>query len=203
MMSTVRRAPLVAAALTAIALLPNIGAAQSAQRWSVQASALYVTPSGLAYEGMKNGGGLEAQVRYTPSTLSVGLGYQTSSHGLDFDDGSSETITLSGVFLEPRYVVDVGRRDLAPYIAARLAMLTQQLTIEDVKAKASGTQLNLGGGLLVRLSPRMNLDLGLSYGVIGFGDIELSGATTTVTVPDTEADGKNLVLRVGVTLGLR
>lgn len=202
MPSTSRLAPLVLAA-TLLAALPAVGEAQSAQRWSAQGSLLYVTPTGLAYDGMKNGVGFEAQVRYTPSAFSLGAGYQRSSHGLDVEGGESETITLSGPFLEPRYVIDIGRSDLAPYLAARLALLTQQLDIEEITAKATGTQMNLGGGVLVRLSPRMNLDLGLTYGVIGFGDIEITDGTTTVTLPDSDADGKNLVLRVGVTFGLR
>jgi hypothetical protein len=186
-----------------LALIPAVGQAQSAQRWSAQGSLLYVTPSGLAYEGLENGVGFEAQVRYTPSVFSLGAGYQSSSHGLEFDDGTSETVTLAGFFFEPRYVIDLGRSDLAPYAAARVAFLTQKLTDGSFEAKASGTQLNLGGGVLVRLSPRMNLDLGLTYGVIGFGDIEATDGQETLTFPGTESDGKNLVLRVGVTLGLR
>lgn len=203
MPSMPRRAPRIAVTLAAVTLLASTTTAQSAQRWSVQGSALYVTPSGLAYEGMENGIGLEAQVRYTPSLLSLGVGYQTSSHNLPLEDGSDETITLAGVFLEPRYVIDVGRSDLAPYAAARLAFLTQKLTQGNFEAQASGTQINLGGGVLVRLSPRMNLDLGLTYGVIGFGDIELSDGVDPVTLSDTDSDGKNLVMRIGVTLGLR
>ena len=197
-MSSSNRIALVAA----LALAPALVTAQSAQRFSVQGSVLQVSPSGEAYEGLSSGIGFEVQGRYTPSALSIGLGYQTSSHDLEFDDGSTETVTLSGVFAEPRYVLAVGSEAFAPYLAGRIALLTQSIDIEGVTASASGTQFNVGGGLLFRLSPRINLDLGLTYGAIDFKDVEVEYLGETYIVEGSSGSGKNLVLRAGVTVGL-
>ncbi len=179
--------------------------AQSAQQFSAQGSLLYVSPSGDAYEGLKSGAGFEAQVRYTPSAFSIGAGYQTSSHDIFLDDFGNRTAKIAGIFVEPRYVIDVGSSSYAPYIAARLAKLTQSAELEeyDIKMSASGTQMNLGGGVLVRMTPRINMDLGLTYGAIDFDDGELTWQGETIIVEGTGGSGKNLVLRVGATIGLR
>ncbi len=184
-------------------LLPGRVAAQSAQRWSAQGSVLYVAPSGDAYEGLSAGPGFELQVRYTPSAFSLGAGYQRSSHDLDLGDGSSETVTLAGPFIEPRYVIDVGSMSYAPYVSGRLAFLTQDVEVQGVTASASGTQVNAGGGVLVRLSPRVNLDLGATYGAINFDDVVLEYQGQTYTIDGTSGSGRNLVLRAGVTVGIR
>ncbi len=176
---------------------------QSAQRLSAQASALYVAPSGDAYQGFDAGFGVEAQLRYTPSAFSLGLGYQRSSHDFDIGTGRMESATLAGVFVEPRYVIDVGSMSYAPYLAARVALLTEKAEIAGLSAEASGTQINLGGGVLVRLTPRMNLDLGLTYGAIDFDEITLAYQGDEVVLDETGGSGRNLVLRVGVTVGVR
>jgi len=123
--------------------------------------------------------------------------------GIDLGDGFDETAVIAGFFLEPRYVIDVGSGSYAPYVASRLALLTQSIDIDGLKASASGTQLNLGGGVLVRLTPRINLDLGATYGAIDFDDVEVSYQGETVTVGDSGGGGKNFVLRVGLTIGLK
>lgn len=199
-----RLAHILALASTAtLALaLASPAAAQSAQRWALQGSAIAVIPSGSAYDGMKAGGGFELQARYNPSALSWGFGIQYSSHGVDVPGLEDENVSLAGVFVEPRYVVDVGSDTYAPYLAGRLAYLRQRLDVQGVTATASGGQVNVGGGVLMRLSPRLNLDLGLTYGVINFGDAEVTLNGQTVTVDGTSGTGQNLVLRVGLAVGL-
>ncbi len=193
-------------AVTALALvLPSAAPleAQSAQRLSAQGSIIYVSPSGDVYEGLGAGVGFEAQLRYTPSAFSLGIGYQSSSHDIDLEGFTNETATISGVFLEPRYVIDVGSMSYAPYIAARLALLSQSVDVEGLKASASGTQLNLGGGVLLRLTSRINLDLGATYGAIDFDDVEVSYQGQTATIDGSGGSGKNFVLRAGLTIGLK
>lgn len=180
---------------------------QSAQRLSVQASGLFVGTFGEAYEGLKAGPGIEAQVRYTPSAWSFGGGFQISSHDLDLEDFGSETVKLAGVFFEPRRVLDVGSSSFAPYVSARLAFLRQSADVEvqgtNVSLEASGTQINGGGGILVRMSPNVNLDLGATFGLIHFGDakVEIPGQGS-LTVDGTSGNGQNLVIRAGVAIGL-
>lgn len=188
-----------------VGLAPAV-VAQSAQRISGQVSLISVAPSGDAYEGMSSGIGFEAQLRYTPSAFSVGVGYQSSGHDVDMgEDFGTEDATISGFFVEPRYVIDIGSQSWAPYLSARLARLTQAANLDDldVEVSASGTQINLGGGALVRLSPRVNLDLGLTYGKIDFDDGEITFEGETFVVEGTGGSGNNLVLRAGVTIGIR
>jgi len=203
------RAPLlVGIATLAVAVTTPSARAQSAQRYSVQASGIFVGTFGEAYDGLKNGPGIEAQFRITPSAWSFGFGIQGSTHSFDVEGLESESVTLAGVFFEPRRVIDVGSSQVAPYVSARLAVLQQSLDLDidgtTVSASANGVQVNGGGGILVRLSPRVNLDLGATYGLIRFGDVEvdIAGVGRT-TVEGSSGNGSNLVLRAGVAIGIR
>ncbi len=159
-------------ALVAAACFTTPLAAQSAQRWSIQASGLYVGVFGSAYDGLDNGAGGEVQVRVTPSLWSYGVGYQYSSHALK--DANGFNVALSGVFFEPRRVFDIGSAKFAPYMSARLAYLRQSADLGEVgqarvarsnadvslavqqranlEISASGFQGNVGGGVLTKLS---------------------------------------------------
>lgn len=200
-----RRVPL---ALLAAALASTSAAAQSAQRWSIQVSGISVGAYGEAYEGLSNGVGLEAQVRLTPSLWSFGAGFQSSLHTADFGEGIGEQdISLVGLFVEPRRVLETGSTSFAPYLSGRLSVLQQSADIDvagfgTVSAEATGAQLNGGGGILFRLSPRINLDVGATFGLVNFGDVELSAGGETQTVEGTSGNGTNLVVRVGLAIGL-
>jgi hypothetical protein len=181
-------------------------AAQSAQRWSLQASGLYVGVSGDVYEGLDAGGGAEVQGRYTPGVWSIGVGVQASSHPVREAGLETETLSLRGAFVEPRRVFDLGWSRAAPYASLRLAWLEQAIDVRvdgtTLSATASGTQINGGGGLLVRLSPRVNLDVGATYGSIRFADGTLTvDGVGTSTLEGTGGSGGNLVMRVGLAIG--
>ena len=199
-----RAARLVAGAVGIAFLSASDVAAQSAQRWSLQGSALAVGVSGDAYEGLSGGLGGELQLRFTPGRLSVGVGVQASWHDLDLDEFGTETVRLAGGFVEPRFVFDVGADRYAPDAAARLAVLTHRVDLGDgIDASASGTQLNVGGGVLVRLTPRVNLDLGLTVGGIDFDDVEITlPGEGTFIVTGSSGSGTNLVWRAGLAIGL-
>jgi hypothetical protein len=196
--------PLVALAM-ALAAMPAAG--QSAQRWSLQVSGISVGAQGDAYDGLSNGTGVEMQVRLTPSLWSFGAGFQYSMHTFDDAAIGEQDVTLTGVFFEPRRVFDVGSSSYAPYLSARISVLQQAADFNiqgtTVSASATGTQVNGGGGVLLRLSPRVNLDLGATYGLINFADVEVSipGFGTQV-VEGSSGNGSNLVLRVGLAIGL-
>ncbi len=203
-----RAIPFAALAALALLALPAASHAQSAQRYSVQASGIFVGTFGEAYDGLKDGAGIEAQFRITPGAWSYGFGLQGSSHKFDDTSLGSESVTLAGVFFEPRRVIDVGSSQFAPYVSARVAFLQQSLDVDvngtTISASASGAQLNGGGGVLVRLSPRVNLDLGATYGLINFSDVEVDVAGLGKTkVEGTSGNGSNLVLRAGLAIGLK
>ena len=184
----VSRSLLVAGAslFSAVMSLPLMG--QSAQRLSVQASGLHVSAFGEAYEGLNAAPGGEVQLRFTPGVWSFGIGAQGSSHAFDDANFGGEKVLLAGLFFEPRRVIDIGSSRVAPYLSARVALLQQSATFTanngvsnfEVSATASGTQVNGGGGFLVRISPRVNLDVGATYGLIRFADVK-------VDVPSMEA----------------
>jgi hypothetical protein len=178
-----RAVPLIVVAFVTTVSSTSSLSAQSAHRFSIQGSLLYVDVSGDAYEGIKNGGGAEGQVRFTPGAFSIGAGYQYSSHSTDADID----VSIAGVFVEPRFVIDVGNAAFAPYASVRLAWPRAKATAFDQDVSISATQINGGGGLLFRLSPRVNLDAGLTIGRIKFKDA---------------GSGTNVVLRTGVAIGL-
>ena len=191
----------IPAAAFIVATIASPLQAQSAQRWSIQGSLIYVTVSGEAYEGMNAGAGLELQLRYTPSQLSIGAGIQSSSHSVQYEELGDQEVSLTGGFVEPRYVIDIGSDRAAPYVSGRLAFLKQSITVEGLTGSTSGTQLNGGGGVLVRVSPRVNLDFGVTFGSIKFGDITLTDGIDSVTLPGSSA-GTNVVFRAGIAVGL-
>jgi hypothetical protein len=177
-------------------------AAQTAQRFSFQASGLYANLYGDAFDGVERGLGGEAQLRYTPSALSIGAGFQYTDHNTLEIPGTSATFRLYGGFLEPRYVIDVGSQTFAPYVSARFSILAQKSKLADdtqeIETSATGMTLNGGGGVLFRLGPRLNLDVGSTFGYTHFGDFESEGTT----FPNTSASGTNIVVRIGLALGL-
>jgi len=205
------RALLLTGAILYSAAVTAPMAAQSAQRLSIQASGLHVSAFGEAYEGLKSAPGAELQLRFTPGVWSFGVGAQASSHSFDDATFGNEKVLLAGFFFEPRRVIDIGSSRVAPYLAARVSVLRQSLDFVtnngvsnfDVTAEASGTQLNGGGGMLVRLSPRINLDLGATFGLIRFGDVqvEIPGVGNTA-IDGSSGTGQNLVVRVGLAIGL-
>lgn len=142
----------LALALTAVPLQ-----AQARQRLSLQGSGavLFPTTDDPTFESDTRLG-WEAQVRYTFSRFSLGLGYQRSrvftSSNPDFD------LTLSLVFLEPRYVVAAGST-VAFYLAGRVGF-GDFVCSEQCNAESSKITVGGGGGLLIKLTSRFSLDLG-------------------------------------------
>ncbi len=101
-----------------------------------------------------------------------------------------------------------GSSQFAPYVSGRLAFLQQSLDLDvngtKVSASASGAQVNGGGGVLIRLSPKVNLDLGATYGLIKFSDIEVNVAGAGKTkIEGSSGNGSNLVMRAGLAIGLK
>jgi hypothetical protein len=191
--------------LCLLALVARPAAAQSAQPFSVQFSALQASVFGDAYtgSGIGSGVGIEAQVRYNRllggSGLSLGIGYQRTSHAVT---GIDDNATLSGPFLEPRFRLDVRPlRELGvAYVSARLSSLSIDLKSQGTRGSGSGVTLNGGGGVLWRLASRLNLDTGVTYGYSSFGQFTLADATGSgVTSPG--GSGSNIILRVGIVFG--
>jgi Outer membrane protein beta-barrel domain len=203
------------AAIIAAIVFPAESQAQSAQAISLQVSALFNGVEGAVFSGLKNGFGGEAQIRYTPGALSVGAGFQYTEHGRrlppDAPPNTPEPpgIRLYGGFIEPRYRIHTGSYVVAPYVAARLSLAKAGFEGGDLSLSSTFMQLNGGGGLLYRLGPRFNLDVGATFGynrrssgTLRSGDEEVIDPITGRNAADEPASGTNLVVRVGLAVGI-
>lgn len=173
--------------------------AQSAQAISVQFSGLYNGVYGDVFTGLQNGFGGEGQIRYTPGALSIGAGFQYTNHGLE---NRTEDTHLYGGFLEPRYRIHTGSNVVAPYVSARLSLLKVGFSGGDLSLSSSFIQLNGGGGLLYRLGPRLNLDMGATFGYNRLGSGTLKSESRGTAVPIESSSGSNLVVRFGFAVGI-
>jgi hypothetical protein len=173
--------------------------AQSAQAISLQVSGLYNGVFGNVFDGLQDGFGGEAQIRYTPGALSLGAGFQYTSHGLDL---FTESARLYGGFFEPRYRIHTGSNVLAPYISARFSVLKMGFSGGDLSVSSNFIQLNGGGGLLYRIGPRINLDLGATYGYDRLGAGTFSSERDGPIDTFQSRSGSNVVVRLGFAVGL-
>ena len=72
----------------------------------------------------------------------------------------------------------------------------------DVSGSATGVTLNGGGGVLVEGQLRLNLDVGSTYGYTKFGNFVVRNASNGLKVSGPSGSGSNLVVRIGLALGL-
>jgi hypothetical protein len=184
--------------LAASALSSNLSA-QSAQAISIQFSGLYNGVYGDVFSGLQNGFGAEGQIRYTPGALSFGVGFQYTNHGLE---NRPEDTHLYGGFFEPRYRIHTGSNVAAPYLSARVSLLAVGFSGGDLTLSSSFIQLNGGGGLLYRIGPRVNLDLGATFGYNQLNSGTLRSKSGNSERPIESSSGSNLVLRLGFAFGL-
>lgn len=219
----------LAGAVTASCLVAGLLPAQSAQRLSVQVSGLYASLYGGDYDEFEisDGMGIEGQLRYTPGALSLGAGFQYTIHTspggtIHFDDPSLPSVDVSewdgalyGFFVEPRYVIALRSALYAPYLSGRLSLLryeddadwrTQDGSITGtMSTSTTGLTVNGGGGVLVRFGPRVNMDLGVTYGYSNFDEYEVivrSGGDSEQAPPAPAGTGSNIVVRLGLAIGL-
>ncbi len=165
-----------------VGALANPVAAQSAQPFSIQSSGALVFPS-QTEPGFESDTrfGFDVQARYTHSRWSVGVGYQRSTV---FRSSSTDvSAALSLFFLEPRLVVAAGRH-VGVYLAGRVG-LGKLVCDPDRCGHPSYGTFGGGGGVLVRLSRALAMDVGAQF----------------FTVTDNANTGYFLA-RVGLGLGL-
>jgi hypothetical protein len=190
-----------------VALVAVTAEAQTGQRWSIQGSGLYANHFGDDFGTMTAGKGFELQLRYTPSALSIGGGVQYTMHGDDEAerDGHDANVNLRGFFLEPRYVIATSSNRAAPYLSGRLAFAQFDVEVnfsdgETLTFTSNGLTGNAGGGLLVRLTQRVNLDVGATVGFSKYQDTtgEIEGQPFDMQM----GSGTNIVARIGLAIGL-
>lgn len=177
-------------ALTAFVVTSQVGAAQSAQKLSLQASGavLLATRKDPNYES-KTRLGFEGQARYTFGRFSLGAGYQRST--VFAFPNNPLTLALSFGFVEPRYVAVAGS-GVAFYLAGR-AGAGKIICSNPADCPAQKTRIGFGGGggLLFRISSRLSADLGGQF----FQAPALSG-------PSGNVSSGYAMIRAGLGLGL-
>lgn len=166
----------LAVAILGSLTLSSGAAAQSAQPWSLQGSVLAAGQD--INGGLVSGVGFEGQLRYSRGVWSLGLGYQTSKH-----TAGDESIKISGFFLEPRYAIDIGSSRIAPYIAGRVGFLKQSSELHDpdnptselFTTESNGSAFGAGGGLIIRATSNINIDLGAAFVSQSFAEVRGEG----------------------------
>ncbi len=168
-----------AAACGALALTGSALDAQGAQKYGAQISVL-ATSIGVGDGAQSSGGlGLEGQFRFnrlrrsSSGVISLGIGGQWTTHTSGPDE-----ITITGAFLEPRWVPALSYERVFPYVAGRVALLNQS---NNFGTSSSGLAYGAGGGIAFVVTARLNVDAGVALVRQQFGDFEftrsgLSGA---------------------------
>jgi hypothetical protein len=174
--------------------------AQSAQPFSFQFSGLVKGFFTELLSGLQDGIGGEAQIRYTPGALSLGVGFQFTAHGLS---ARTENARFYGGFIEPRYRIHAGSNVVAPYTSARFAVLKVGFSGDDLSLSSTLLELNGGGGILIRLGSRLNLDVGATFGYNQLGSGILTSKSSPPALPVASRSGSNMVARLGLVIGLR
>jgi hypothetical protein len=162
---------------------------------SFNVAGLYATLSGSDFQGTNAGSGADGQIRFPlgQAGLSLGAGAQWTSHSVD---GIDPNWSVIGVFGEPRYVFKTGgSSQLAPYIAGRAGWLHESISDGTDKLSASGFYFGGGGGLLIGLGG-VNLDIGVLFASVNFGEVDLNGSSTGF-----KPSGTSLALRAGLAFG--
>ena len=178
------------AALTALLVCGPVVLA--AQRFSLSGGGLYAALSGSDFDGIDDGFGFDVQLRYhAAGAISVGAGLQYTSHGVS---GFSENFGVSGIFVEGRYAFQKANPSVIPYLGARFALAHSRIASGPNELTADGSVLGPSGGLLIRLASTTQLDFGLVWATVHFGDAKLNGNTQA----NSELNGSALALRAGL-----
>jgi hypothetical protein len=177
------------AALAALLAVASPVHGQTAQRWSIQLSALGVELTSVSNDELRFGGGLELQARFNPSALSIGFGFQTTRHTLENSLLARDlTVTYAGGFVEPRLILGSIGDLVAIYAAVRFMSLSAKYEVGATEEKIQGAAISGGGGLLIRITSRLNAEV---------------GATAGKEYYNRDADtGTTVVTRLGVAYGL-
>ena len=168
-----RRRDTFVVSLLAICIVTPLRA-QSAQPFSLQLAALFTTIRASTSGSSVAGAGFEPQLRFNRvlasekyGALSVGLGGQYTVH-----TKVQDKLTITGVFLEPRWVPATNFTRVFPYLSARLSLLHVSGDFQFAEGGSStGSGLGAGGGVAVRLTRTVNLDAGVQLVQQRFGKI--------------------------------
>jgi hypothetical protein len=176
----------LAVALASVILMPRPVSAQTRQPVSLHLSAVttqFNTDEGTSSRGV----GGEAQLRYTAGRFSFAVGGQYTTH-----DVGGQSFQIGGALIEPRVLLDLGLDAFAPYLALRGAV-TQVMNSPD-GVSTIGREYGGGGGFIVVLGSRVNLDVGAALTRASYAT-DVSGFSSRFTAT-------NVVAKAGFSIGI-
>lgn len=176
----------MAAMLTTVVLGSSALHAQTRQPVSLHLSAIttqFSTDEGTSTRGI----GGEVQLRYTARWFSMAVGGQYTNH-----DVSGQSFQIGGVLVEPRVLLDIGLDAFAPYLALRGAYT--QVIDSPPGVATTGREYGGGGGFLIVLGSRVNLDIGAAVTKASYTS-DVAGFSTSFTA-------RNIVAKAGFSIGI-
>lgn len=193
------------ALLTALAATLVAGSAADAQRrtwppqmrrdraqFALEASGALSQLRGDAIGSATDGTGFDILASVGVSVLSLGGGYQRSTHRVGGSDA-----TVEGVFFEPRVALPVAARNFTPFVFGRAARLERTVAGSAGDVSARGTGLGAGVGTYVWLAPNVQLNTSVGWHALRFGD---DGALAGSPIVG-RTSGSQWTVRAGLTLG--
>lgn len=167
-----------------------------AQNFSLAGGGLYATLNGDDFQGINAGLGGDLQFRYhAAGGVSIGGGVQYTSHGIE---GLDPNFGVRAFFADFRYAFErAASPSVTPYLGARVGLAHYGVSSGGSTLSANGTAFGPVGGLLLRLAPTTQLDVGMAWFSVHFGNFSVDGTEQ----PDTKASGSALAVRAGVVVG--
>ena len=147
---------------------------------------------GNALASATDGTGFDVMASVGVSVLSLGGGFQRTTHSL-----GSDNAIVQGVFFEPRVALPLAARNFTPFVWARASRLTRRLEAAANESSTNGTGLGAGLGTYVWLAPNVQL-----HTTVGWTDLRFGAAETASTFPLAgRTTGSAWGVRAGLTLG--
>jgi hypothetical protein len=148
--------------------------------------------SGNAVGSATDGTGFEVMGSVGVSVLSLGGGYQRSTHRLGASDAR-----IDGFFFEPRLALPFVARNFTPFVYGRVARLDRSVDGEIGSLETRGTGLGAGVGTYLWLAPNVQLSSSVGWNEVRFGDPGPNAGFPIVG----RTSGNNWTVRAGLVLG--
>jgi hypothetical protein len=148
--------------------------------------------SGNAVGSATDGTGFEVMGSVGVSVLSLGGGYQRSTHRVGISDAR-----VDGFFFEPRLALPFVARNFTPFVYGRVSRLDRSVDGEIGSLETRGTGLGAGLGTYLWLAPNIQLSSSVGWNEVRFGDPG-PGAGFPIT---GRTSGNNWTVRAGLVLG--
>lgn len=174
---------------------------QRLPRIGLEAALVYASVSGDDFQDTDAGLGWDGQVQLGYRAMSLGLGYERSSH---HNDLLGEYVTATSLFVEPRFTLGRGGWAAIPYLSVRYSRTELSLDafipgLGSLAADQKGYLLLAGPGLSVALASHVRMELALLYGRASFETAKVNGQV----LANSQRQGSAFHARAGLSLRTR